>query len=243
MIRCLPAVLYVLFILVGSAAFIAIAGIRVGLIAPIHGFLMIKATVLISVSLCFISFISCIVLSRTSSPKRNFYLICFLVSLFYSTVWLSFHYQRSQLPKLNDITTNTEYPLMYLRVAELRHDNEHDIYYPRDFASQQQQHYPEITSLYFQMSQEVVFKEVLKLVDKKGWEVVSLYPSEGVVEAVVTTPVFAFVDDVVIRVKPTQMGTKVDMRSSSRIGRGDYGTNAIRVKKFLKKLTEKVKAL
>src|SRR3546814_20390161 len=45
-------------------------------------------------------------------------------------------------------------------------------------------------------------------------------------------------DEVVIRVAPTETGAVVDLRSRSRIGRGDLGTNAARIRSFLDDLRE-----
>jgi len=242
MTRYISTVIYILFVIVGSAAFLSIAGIRVGLIAPLSGFLMIKTTVIAAFFLCFLSVLGYFLnKNKQEFEVKRFYLLCFLVSFIYSVLWLSFHYQRSQLPKINDIVTNVDRPLMYIRVADLRHTDDNDVAYSDGFAVQQQKYYPEITSLYLDEKSDEVFKKVLELVQAKSWDVVSLYPSEGVVEATATTPVFWFMDDVVIRVKSTEKGTRVDMRSSSRIGRGDYGTNARRVKIFLKKLEDSVK--
>ena len=51
-----------------------------------------------------------------------------------------------------------------------------------------------------------------------------------------TTRWFAFKDDVVVRVRPEGAGSRVDVRSVSRVGRGDVGTNARRVRGFLEAL-------
>src|SRR3546814_2006150 len=61
---------------------------------------------------------------------------------------------------------------------------------------------------------------------------------EGHIEAVATTLLYGFEDEVVIRVAPTETGAVVDLRSRSRIGRGDLGTNAARIRSFLDDLRE-----
>jgi hypothetical protein len=56
----------------------------------------------------------------------------------------------------------------------------------------------------------------------------------GRVEAVARTRVFGFLDDIVIRVRPIgPTSTRIDMRSASRVGWHDLGTNAARVEAFL----------
>jgi hypothetical protein len=66
-------------------------------------------------------------------------------------------------------------------------------------------------------------------------------PSEAAtLVAAAPTPVFGFLDDVVIRLKATPDGTQVDMRSASRIGEHDLGQNARRIKRFLADLDFKL---
>ena len=47
-------------------------------------------------------------------------------------------------------------------------------------------------------------------------------------------------DDVVIRVAETPQGTRVDMRSKSRVGQSDLGANAERVRTFLAELDQQL---
>jgi len=70
-----------------------------------------------------------------------------------------------------------------------------------------------------------------------GWRIVAAVPAEGRLEATATTPVLRFKDDVVVRVVPALNGSRVDIRSVSRFGRGDMGANAKRVRAFLAALT------
>jgi uncharacterized protein (DUF1499 family) len=53
------------------------------------------------------------------------------------------------------------------------------------------------------------------------------------VEAYDRTFWFGFIDDVVVRVRPAPGGSRVDVRSVSRVGQHDFGTNAARVRAFL----------
>jgi uncharacterized protein (DUF1499 family) len=71
-----------------------------------------------------------------------------------------------------------------------------------------------------------------------GWEILAVVPSEGRVEATDTTWYFGFKDDVVVRVQPDSTGSRVDVRSESRVGGGDTGTNARRVRAYLARLHE-----
>ena len=66
--------------------------------------------------------------------------------------------------------------------------------------------------------------------------------STGRIEAIDRTFWFGFVDDIVIRVRPTAAGSRIDIRSVSRVGVGDVGTNAARVRAFLAQLDQQIGA-
>ena len=71
-----------------------------------------------------------------------------------------------------------------------------------------------------------------------GWEVVDADAGRGVIEATATTLWFGFKDDVVIRITPTATGSRVDVRSVSRIGKSDVGANAARIRNYFAKLAK-----
>jgi uncharacterized protein (DUF1499 family) len=63
-----------------------------------------------------------------------------------------------------------------------------------------------------------------------GWTTVATNSDAGRIKT--TTPWFGFSDDVVIRVVPAPGGSRIDVRSVSRVGKGDLGANAKRVRAF-----------
>ena len=71
-----------------------------------------------------------------------------------------------------------------------------------------------------------------------GWEIVTVDPGRGFMEATDTTTWFGFKDDVAVRLRPVgDEATRVDVRSISRVGGGDMGANAARIRRFLEALT------
>jgi uncharacterized protein (DUF1499 family) len=79
-----------------------------------------------------------------------------------------------------------------------------------------------------------VHAEARAAMARAGWAVVGDDPVAGRLEAVATTRWFRFKDDIVVRLRDRpDGGTRVDMRSKSRLGRSDLGTNARRVRTFL----------
>ncbi len=67
-----------------------------------------------------------------------------------------------------------------------------------------------------------------------SWRVTHTDAAAGTVEAIATTRLFHFQDDIAVRVRPgTEGGSLVDMRSKSRVGKGDMGANAARIRQFM----------
>ncbi|MDB4837762.1 DUF1499 domain-containing protein, partial [Marinomonas sp.] len=81
---------------------------------------------------------------------------------------------------------------------------------------------------------EKAFLEALRVAEVMGWELVVEDMDAFRFEASARTPLYQFIDDVVVVVTATDTGSRVDIRSVSRIGRGDRGVNAARIRKFVK---------
>ena len=77
-----------------------------------------------------------------------------------------------------------------------------------------------------------VFGAALATAEAAGWEVTARDPAKGEIRAVATTAVFRFKDDVTLTLTREGDGVRVDVRSHSRIGKGDFGTNARRIVRF-----------
>ena len=75
-----------------------------------------------------------------------------------------------------------------------------------------------------------------------GWTIVAADEAAGRIEASDRTFWFGFIDDIVVRVRPTDAGSRIDVRSTSRVGVGDFGTNAARVRAYLAELDEQLNA-
>ena len=70
-----------------------------------------------------------------------------------------------------------------------------------------------------------------------GWQIVADDDATGMIEAIDTTLLLRFKDDVVIRVVGTAEGSRVDVRSRSRVGRSDLGKNAARIREFIRRFS------
>ena len=136
---------------------------------------------------------------------------------------------------LNDISTDTQNPPLFDAVAPLRPQGSNTLNYPANAPSLQAEQFPDIHPIVSELSKEAAFNRAVELVNSMGWDVVAEDSSTGIIEAVASTPLFSFEDDVVVRVVSQGAGSIIDIRSHSRIGRGDQGVNAARVRSFLAK--------
>jgi uncharacterized protein (DUF1499 family) len=148
---------------------------------------------------------------------------------------LQYRSRGADAPPIHDITTDTENPPAFVAIAPLRADAPNPVAYPgRETAEQQRAAYPDIRPLVLPLPLAAAYERAVAAVEQLGWRTVAAEPGEGRIEAADRTFWFGFRDDVVIRLTPVDDGrTIVDVRSKSRVGRGDLGTNARRVRAFL----------
>ena len=90
-----------------------------------------------------------------------------------------------------------------------------------------------ITPLELPQPPKQIFDRAAQATRELAWEIVAEAPVEGRIEATDTTLWFGFKDDVVIRITPTVSGSRLDIRSKSRVGRSDVETNAARIRRFV----------
>lgn len=141
------------------------------------------------------------------------------------------------VPPIHDITTDTQNPPQFVAVLPLRKDAPNPAEYGGDsIAVQQKEAYPDIRPLMLPQPPALAFKAALAEAKNSGWKIVAQDSAAGRIEATATTRWYGFKDDVVVRIQPAGRGTKVDVRSVSRVGRSDVGTNAARIRKYLARL-------
>lgn len=138
---------------------------------------------------------------------------------------------------IHDITTDMNDPPAFVDVLPLRAGASNSgIYGGSAVAALQLAAYPDIVPADLAMTPAAAFAKSHTIASKMGWALVSVDSSSGRIEATATTRWFRFKDDVVIRVRPREGGSRVDLRSVSRIGKSDWGKNAARIRDFIKRL-------
>ncbi|MEO5812135.1 MAG: DUF1499 domain-containing protein [Rhodanobacter sp.] len=143
------------------------------------------------------------------------------------------------VPPIHDISTDTVHPPAFVAILPLRAgaSNPADYGGP-EIASQQLAAYPDVRPLQMALKPAAAFDRSLQAARSMGWEIVASDPAAGRIEATATTLWFGFKDDVVIRVQAAGDGSRVDVRSVSRVGKSDVGTNARRIRAYLAKLAQ-----
>jgi uncharacterized protein (DUF1499 family) len=142
------------------------------------------------------------------------------------------------VPRINDITTDLDDPPAFRAAQNLGSASGGDMSYPgEDFARQQAEGYPDLSHKIVEVAPgETVERLVMVLNSMPAVEVTVHDRSNGPIEATATSWLFRFVDDVVVRVTPFENGSKIDIRSKSRDGKGDLGANAARIREIFARL-------
>jgi uncharacterized protein (DUF1499 family) len=149
--------------------------------------------------------------------------------------------QRAQtVPPIHDITTDMDNPPAFVALANAREAAPNAVDYPGiETARQQRASYPMLQPVTLTVPMAQVQTAARDLIAARDWQLAEASPTT--LEATATTRWFGFKDDVVIRLTDTSDGVRVDMRSASRLGKSDLGTNAERIQDFLEDLQRAVR--
>ncbi|MDH3460730.1 MAG: DUF1499 domain-containing protein [Burkholderiaceae bacterium] len=159
-----------------------------------------------------------------------------LVGLVVATPPIVLWLRAQHLPRIHDISTDTDNPPPFVAVVPLRLDADNPVAYQAGTAAQQQQAYPDVAPLVLKVLPAQAFARAGQAVQAMGWTMVAVSPQDLRIEATDSSPLFGFKDDVVVRVSSHPAGSRVDVRSQSRVGVSDIGVNAKRIRSFLKRI-------
>jgi len=138
-------------------------------------------------------------------------------------------------PAIADITTDPIDPPRFEAIARLRSRDANPIVYAGLRAAElQKAAYPTVEPLLVSATPQIAYDAALDVITKRKWRIVDARAPQpgrrdGRIEVVARTPILGFRDDVVLRVRNDPDGARIDIRSTSRYGRHDFGTNAARI--------------
>jgi len=232
-LRLLPWLALAAGIAVAASGF----GARFGAWDYPMGFAILKYATYVGLTVAAIALIALCV-PRTRSGNAGALGVALAVALAAAALPLYWLQQARALPPINDITTDTSNPPEFVAIVPLRANAPVSAAYPGAAAADAQRAaYPDIAPVDLGRTPAAAFAAALAAARDMGWSIVATDEKTGRIEATATTAWFGFRDDVVIRVSPAGAGSRVDIRSHSRVGRGDLGANARRVRDFVARLS------
>ncbi|MCC5887912.1 MAG: DUF1499 domain-containing protein [Gammaproteobacteria bacterium] len=154
-----------------------------------------------------------------------------LLVLLNMVVWFM---RANEVPPIHDISTDSADPPEFVAVVELRGPNANPLDYDAEaLAAVTREAYPFVQPIHSRLPPAAAFARAQQIVDDFGWEVVAADAAAGHLEATATTRLYGFKDDFVVRVRPDGSGSRIDLRSVSRVGQSDLGANAGRIGAFI----------
>ncbi|EAQ96759.1 DUF1499 domain-containing protein [Congregibacter litoralis] len=141
--------------------------------------------------------------------------------------------QGREVPPIHNISTDLQDPPAFEKIADLRGDSSNPLALTEDVKAQQREAYPDLGTIESPRSYASSYNLALTTAQDLGWDIVREDPTGGFIEAVDTTAIMQFKDDVVIRVRTNETGSLIDLRSVSRVGVSDLGANAKRIRDFI----------
>jgi len=139
------------------------------------------------------------------------------------------------VPMINDYTTDPADPPALTHAATMPPNVGRDMSYPAAFAGIQRGCCADLRPARVRGTAPEAFARADRVArGMPHWSVTWTAPAAGLLEATATSRLFGFHDDIAVRIRPEADGTsRVDIRSKSRDGKGDFGVNAARIRVYV----------
>ncbi len=247
-----------------AATLIAVIVVRSGALDIVPALSTLGGALVLACVAMLLSFGAGIVIWKDGSGGLRYAVTAFLIgcALIAYPVFLGIRAYR--LPAIYDITTDPIDPPKFDAIARLRPRDANPVTYAGLYTAEQQHAaYSDIEPDETTATPQEAYNAAMKVITKRKWRVVDarapqappptitnarapqpppLPTRDGIIEAVARTPILGFRDDVVVRVRPTTDGARIDVRSASRYGRHDFGTNAKRVRALIEDIDDVLSA-
>jgi uncharacterized protein (DUF1499 family) len=219
---------------------VGIIGAHYFVVPPITGFGLFAFGFLLSIIGSVVGLLA-IFLTRTPARRagRNRALVGTIICLAIAIPLIVTIVRSSKYPAINDITTDFDNPPEFVFAQKLQPDPNRDMkHHHATYADRQQAGYGPIGPIKERLEPSAEFERVREVAQKlPTWKITYTDTTKNTLEAVSTSQLFHFQDDVVIQIRPTPDGESlVEMRSKSRDGKGDFGVNARRIRRFFDRI-------
>jgi Protein of unknown function (DUF1499) len=245
------------------ATLIAVIIVRSGALDLVPALSTLAGALVLACVAILLAFGAGIVIWREGVGGGSYAVTAFFVGLVLIAYPLYLGAKAYRLPAIYDITTDPIDPPRFDAIARLRPRDANPITYAGLYTAELQHNaYSDIEPDETDVSPQEAYDAAMKVIAKRRWRVVDARPPQGtlpplpapgakprqvdtrplpnatpvrdgIIEAVARTPILGFRDDVVVRVRATSDGSRIDVRSASRYGRNDLGTNASRVRNLI----------
>tara|TARA_R110002072_G_scaffold10845_1_gene50242 strand:+ start:489 stop:1217 length:729 start_codon:yes stop_codon:yes gene_type:complete len=136
-------------------------------------------------------------------------------------------------PAIHDISSDVDDPPAFTSAAaKIRPPGTNPVDINPEALAIQREAYPDLATIITEESPAEAFEHASRVAESLDWVIYNSDPHIGVIEASYQSFWFGFIDDIHIRIRATEAGTEIDLRSVSRVGRGDLGANANRIRAF-----------
>ncbi len=214
-------------------------GSKLGLWLPMTGFLMTVQYMSYSV----IAFLLVVLLSLKSILRdwpravlSTLILMIFTLSAYYLGVNQE-PMDTTGLRGIHDVTTDMENPPQFITLLKAPgRTNSFD--YTEQTAERQKAKFPWVKPLISDLSPKDAYQRALMIGQQMNWKIASDDAQNGRFEATDYSKWYHFNDDVVVRVTATDQGSRIDLRSLTRVGGSDHGLGAKRIMIFQKNFSK-----
>ena len=218
------------------AAFTGMTLARVDRIGKLEGFGYLVQSAPFAAGALVIGLIALILNWRKGWPARRPALLGFLIALGFVGSLAVRVAMGADAPMIHDATTDLA-DVPQFEAITLPEDNLRGLREPSEWVSLHEIGYPDLRSVVLDRPVAQTIRDAEKLAKERGWTIRTVDPEAGRLEATAYASYIRFEDEVVIRVRPDGADRSlVDMRSTSRVGIGDLGVNADRIRDFLEDL-------
>jgi uncharacterized protein (DUF1499 family) len=232
-----------LTLLAVAAAALGLTLARYDVVPKLSGFMAFLVGGLISALALLLGIIALLIGRQQALPSRGKLLAAMAVALAFVGFLASRPMANGDVPAIHDITTDLANPPQFETIT-VRADNLAGVGTVENWQKLHAAAYADLRPLEIARPVDQITALAVRLAQEQGWEVVKSDPARGHVEATASVSFIRFKDDVVLRIVPTQdgAGSRIDMRSISRVGVSDLGVNAKRIRAFQKVLSEAASA-
>jgi uncharacterized protein (DUF1499 family) len=219
-------------LIAGTLALLGLAAANTGLVAPLTGFQVCIGGALLGGLVGVVLSLIAIVTTRGGRDPvgRQKAWVGLAIGLGLLLAVLAGASTGGDAPPINDITTDLANPPAFASAEVVADYAGRDMSYPAEFVEIVRASYPDLAPLSTDTPPAETYALALAAAESLGWEISAKSDAENRFDAKDTTALFRFVDDVTVRVTADGTGSRVDVRSKSRDGRGDLGANAKRIR-------------